>query len=172
MYELHENEQYFFDEKTLDQLSGFLLRFSAPCCICAPLLGKRLAERGAAVTVLDIDERFAGVRGFRRWDLYRPEWLGQEFDVIVCDPPFFNASLSQLFAALRMLARNDFSQPMLVSYLKRRSEAILGTFAPFGLKPTGYLPSYQTVEAGERNEIEFFSNLPEEEIRWLSGDLK
>lgn len=169
MYELHENEQYFFDEATLARLSGFLLRFSAPCCLCAPLLGKRLAERGANMTVLDIDGRFSGVRGFRRWDIYRPEWLGAEFDLIVCDPPFFNVSLSQLFAALRMLSRNDFSQPLLVSYLKRRSEAILGAFAPFGLEPTGYLPSYQTVQPVERNEIEFFSNLPEEEIRRLAG---
>src|SRR5690349_5948980 len=100
MYELHENEQYFFDEPTLDRLARFLEPWRAPCCLCAPLLGKRLAQRGLAVHVLDIDERFANVRGFQRYDIYRPTWLGVEFGIILCDPPFFNVSLAQLFTAI------------------------------------------------------------------------
>ena len=164
MYELHENEQYFFAEPTLTHLAGFLAGFATPCCLCAPLVGRRLAEQGVAVTILDIDERFATVPGFRRYNLYRPEWLDQEFDIIVCDPPFFNVSLSQLFAAIRLISHNRFDQPLLISYLQRRSAAILGAFAPFGLQPTGYLPSYQTVQAVERNTIEFFGNLAAEEM--------
>jgi hypothetical protein len=35
----------------------------------------------------------------------------------------------------------------------------MGTFARFGLEPTGYRPGYQTVQAVERNAIEFFSNV-------------
>ena len=169
MYELHENEQYFFAEPTLAHLAGFLARFAATCCLCAPLLGRRLAEQGVAVTILDIDERFAAVRGFRCYNLYNPEWLDQEFDIIVCDPPFFNVSLSQLFAAIRLLSHNRFDQPLLISYLKRRSTAILGAFAPFGLQPTGYLPLYQTVQAVERNQIEFFSNLTTEHLVGLNS---
>ena len=169
MYELHENEQYFFAEPTLAHLATFLARFAAPCCLCAPLVGRRLAEQGVAVTILDIDERFAIVPGFRRYNLYRPEWLDQEFDIIVCDPPFFNVSLSQLFAAIRLISHNHFEQPLLITYLQRRSAAILGAFAPFGLQPTGYLPSYQTVQAIERNTIEFFGNLGQEELVALRG---
>jgi len=87
--------------------------------------------------------------------------------VILCDPPFFNVSLSRLFTALRTLARNDFSQPLLVSYLVRRARNVIGTFAPFGLAPTGLHPEYVTVVNCDRNDIEFFSNLPEEKVpRW------
>ncbi len=168
MYELHENEQYFFAEPTLAHLAGFLARFNAPCCLCAPLLGRRLAEQGVTVTILDIDERFATVRGFRRYNLYNPEWLDQEFDLIVCDPPFFNVSLSQLFTAIRLLSHHRFDQPLLISYLQRRSAAILGAFAPFGLQPTGYLPQYQTVQPVERNQIEFFGNLAAEQLLALN----
>ena len=168
MYELHENEQYFFDEETLGHLSEFVSQFQAPCCVCCPLLGQRLSEMGVPVTILDIDERFGKTPGFRHYDIYRPEWLGLEFDLIVCDPPFFNVSLSQLFAAIRILARNDFQQPVLISYLHRRANAILGTFAPFEIRPTGFFPTYQTVQDSEKNRIEFFSNLPETEIRRLS----
>jgi hypothetical protein len=163
MYELHENEQYFFDRPTIAHLADFLSAYDNPCCICCPLLGRELAERGVAVRILDIDERFANLPGFRRYDLYRPEWLGEEFGIIVCDPPFYNVSLSQLFAAIRMLSRNLYTQPMLVGYLVRRQSSILGTFSRFNLQPTGYRPQYLTVQKSERNEIEFYGNLGEEQ---------
>ena len=86
MYELHEKEQYLFEEETLEHLTIFLREWSAPCCICAPLLGRYAVERGIPVAILDIDERFADVRGFRYYDLYKPEWMDQEFDLILCDP--------------------------------------------------------------------------------------
>ena len=76
----------------------------------------------------DIDERFADVAGFQSWNLYRPQHLDRTFDLILCDPPFFNVSLSQLFDALRLLAHFDFSQRLLVAYLTRRSTAIVSTF--------------------------------------------
>jgi hypothetical protein len=76
-------------------------------------------------------------------------------------------SLSQLFAAIRLLAQFDFQQPLMVSYLKRRESAVLGTFNKFGLRPSGYFPTYQTVERCERNEIEFFTNLDAEALRPL-----
>ena len=89
--------------------------------------------------------------------------------MIVCDPPFYNASLSQLFAAIKRLSRNDYTQPILLSYLVRRSASVMGTFARFGLEPTGYRPGYQTVQKAERNDIEFFGNLGEDAHGRLSG---
>lgn len=105
------------------------------------------------------------------FDLYRPHWLGQDFDVVVCDPPFFNVSLSQLFNAVRVVARNDFDQALLLCYLRRRESAVVGTFARFGLQATGYFPTYQTVQKTERNEVEFFGNLGEDATAKLrAGD--
>ena len=159
MQELHEKEQYFFTDETTGRLADFAAHFPNPCCICAPSVGVELGRRGVRARVLDIDERFAATPGFRHYDLFRPEWLGEEFGLILCDPPFFNVSLSQLFAALRLLGRNRYEQPLLISYLGRRSASIVGTFARFGLTATGYSPRYKTVQALARNEIEFFGNL-------------
>ncbi len=164
MYELHENEQYFFTHGTLDELEAFLNPYEYVCCLCAPILSRRLAEKGQRVRILDIDDRFQDVQGFKHFDLHRPEWLGEKYSIIVCDPPFFNISLSRLFAAIRTLALNDFNQPLLISYLRRRAHNILGTFAKFGLMETGYSPIYQTVQKIERNDIQFFSNIADEEI--------
>lgn len=169
MYERHENEQYFFDKPTLAHLADFVAQFENPCCICAPLLGKELENRGINVRVLDIDERFASLKGFRKYDIYKPEWSGEQFGLILCDPPFFGVSLSQLFTALRLLSLNNYEQPLLVSYLSRRASSILGTFASFGLEPTGYFPGYQTLQKVERNEIEFFGNLGPELHQRLAG---
>ena len=159
MHERHEHEQYFFDEPTLARLADVVAEFENPCCLCAPMLGKALVERGVAVRILDLDERFAALPGFRRYDLHRPEWLGESFGVIVCDPPFFNVSLARLFAALRMLSRNDYRQPLLLSYLHRREAKLLQTFARFRLAPTGFFPTYQTVQPIKKNEIALYGNV-------------
>lgn len=167
MRELHGHEQYFFDEQTLDHLSEFASSWDAPCCLCAPRLGQRLAERGVDVALLDIDKRFSTTPGYLHYDICRPEWLGREFDLIICDPPFFNVSLSRLFVAIRTLACNRFEQPLLVSYLQRRSSVMLSTFAPFHVRATGYCPSYQTVERVQKNKIEFYGNLPDAQMELL-----
>ncbi len=159
MLERHELEQYFWEEETLGHLAEFTARYPNPCCLCAPMLGTELERRGVTVRTLDTDERFATLAGFRQWDVYRPLWTGEEYGLILCDPPFFNVSLSQLFTALRLLARHDYAQPILLAYLARRASAVTGAFAPFGLEDTGYHPGYRTVQAVTRNEITLFGNL-------------
>jgi hypothetical protein len=161
MYERHENEQYFWDEATIQTLADYAQQFPQPCRLCAPLLGVELAKRGVRTRILDVDERFAQTPGFQLYDVFRPQWLGEEFGLIVCDPPFWKVSLSQLFAAIRLLARHDYAQPILICYPSRRAANLMGTFARFNLQPTGYFPQYVTVQKVERNEIEFFSNLPQ-----------
>jgi hypothetical protein len=156
--EHHHREQYFFDERTLGELAEFVASFETPCCLCAPMLGRELQRRGRAVTVLDVDRRFADLRGFVEWDLYRPRHLERELDLILCDPPFFNVSLSQLFTAVRLLCHFDLTRKVMISYPVRRQNAILGTFAPFNLAPTAYHPTYLTVQKCEKNEIEFYAN--------------
>src|SRR5215468_7396332 len=100
MYELHKNEQYFFDNETIQQLTGILKPFENICVLCAPMLGKSLNKTGSNVTILDIDDRFADEKGYLNWSIYKPQWIDKTFDIIFCDPPFFNVSLSQLFKAI------------------------------------------------------------------------
>lgn len=161
--ELHAREQFFFDDATVARLADLAEGFERPCCLCTPLVGAELERRGRRdVATLDTDERFADLAGFRSYDLYRPRWIEPSFGVIVCDPPFFRVSLSQLFDAIRMLAHNDFTQPIALAFLSRRASAVTGTFERFGLAPTGIRCGYRTVQPTEKNEIEIFSNLGDE----------
>jgi len=161
MYENHQREQYFFDQDTLNQLADFAGSYRNPCCLCTPLLGQELTGRGIETRILDIDERFSHLPGFKAFDIYKPAWLGEEYGLIICDPPFFNVSLSQLFKAIRILSRYDYRQPLLLCYLARRAANVLGTFSHFNLQPSGFYPTYQTVTKIDRNHIEFFSNVGE-----------
>src|SRR4051812_1271623 len=100
MEENHQREQYFFDQPTIDALADLVGAFERPCVLCAPMVGKEASRRKRPVRILDVDERFAAVPGFQRWDIYRPTHVEETFDLILCDPHFFNVSLSQLFHAL------------------------------------------------------------------------
>ncbi len=163
MDERHEHEQFFFDDATVDHLATYLQGFGRVCCLCSPLVGQALVERDHPVTILDIDERFSHLPGFVHYDVYRPRWLEQEFDVILCDPPFFKVSLSQLFDAIRMLSHHNWSQRILLAFLQRRAKAVEGTFAKFGLQGTGHIAGYRTVQVSSKNVIEIFANGPEGE---------
>jgi Probable N6-adenine methyltransferase len=170
MYELHKQEQYFFDDATIKHLTDFLSAYESVCVLCAPLLGRSLSNIKSDVTVLDIDDRFADTKGYLNWNIYKPQWINQSFDIIVCDPPFFNVSLSQLFKAIRMLSHNSFDQKLMIGYLSRRSQALIGSFHLFNLLPTGYYPSYVTVQKTEKNEIEFLGNLSAIELEALHSN--
>lgn len=161
MYTLQENrlnEQCFFDRETLVTLADWLERFKQPCLLCAPMLGWELHRRGRSVRVLDIDERFADLPGFRRWNLRRPEFTGEKYDLVLCDPPFFGVSLQQLNQALRVLCGYDPNRLVAVTYLVRRERAFLSALAPFGLRATGFQPAYEHVRAAERTTVNLYAN--------------
>ena len=161
MRERQEIEQYFFDAATLDDLASLASRFPNPCCLCTPSLGEELERRGIAATTLDLDDRFTHLRGFRPYDLAKPEPLGERFGIIICDPPFLTISLPQLLGAIEVLGEGDYSQPLLINNLSSRVPQMVRVFASFGLQPTGYRPRYRTIQNVGRNRMEWFGNLGE-----------
>lgn len=152
--EQHRKEQYFFDEATQDWLLVLLRHYTFPCLVGVPTVARLMVD----VPLLDIDERFAELPGFKKWNLYRPEPAG-DFCVIVCDPPFKTVTLSQLFNALRVLANGGFAQPIMITGLASREADILATFHPFKLRPTGIQARYVSVQDQDgRNKIMFYAN--------------
>jgi hypothetical protein len=168
MEERHENEQYFFDAPTISHLADFIEAYPKPCCLCTPMVGRELATRGVDARILDFDEQFKDVAGFRRFNLTRPEWLGESYGIILFDPPFFNAvPVGNLFDVIRGLSGYDFNQKLLISWPTRRSAILLGRFEQFGLEPTGYRPGYVSLLNEGKNEIEFYGNLRQDQHRML-----
>ncbi len=159
MLENHQIEQFFWDLPTLEVLADVAARFENPACLCAPFLGRELEKRGVECAILDLDERFCDSKNFQKWDLYRPQFLKTRFGAIFCDPPFWKVSLSQLFPAIRLLSHHDDAQKLAICYPTRRGANLCATFARFDLRPTGFFPTYNTVDTSdERGKIEFFAN--------------
>ena len=76
--ERRDLEQYFFTKNTIESLIGaFMMAEPNPeelekklCLICAPSLAKAFWEmHGLKITILDVDERFKDLPGFRYFDL-------------------------------------------------------------------------------------------------------
>lgn len=164
MHENHQREQYFWAPPTLDRLADLVATFRDPLLLCCPMLGQHLWKRGKQALTLDLDERFATLPRFVRWDLHRPVPLpGRAVpDLVVVDPPFTRVRLDQLFVALRILTRGDPSVPLLIAWPSERAADLLGTFAAAGLRPTGIRPIYVTVP--EAIGIEFFGNLDDDAL--------
>jgi hypothetical protein len=49
-------------------------------------------------------------------------------------------SLAQVFGAIRLLSRYGTAQPLAICYPTRRGANLCGTFARFGLHPSGFFP--------------------------------
>lgn len=158
MLENREAEQFFWDDETVRVLADIGARFEFPCALCAPFLGIELEKRAVKTRVLDSDERFSHLAGFEPFDLRRPRYLNENFGVIFCDPPFWNVSLREILAAIRVLSRYDSGQKLAICFPTRRAAALLRVFAEFELQPSGFFPKYRTVQDVERNQIEFFAN--------------
>ena len=147
MHEDHAKEQYFFDHPTRARLARVASRFERPVLLCCPMVGQALHEQGKRVAVLDVDERFGHLPGFVRWDAYRPTPLPFEPDLVLVDPPFKKVRPDQLFAAVRTLSRGRTDVSLAVVMSEDREEALLGTFAAFGLRATDVRPGYVSVPA-------------------------
>ena len=163
MEEYHKNEQYFFNQATLENLESLTNEFENICCLCAPSFGKHLIEKDRQCATLDIDKRFETLEGFQYFDLSKAKWTDQQYDLIVCDPPFFNVSLRQLLQAIRVLSNYNPQQKLLICYLERRSRTFLEVFKEFGLEQTELYAGYQSVQPIEKNKIVFFGNLSAKE---------
>lgn len=166
--EKRELEQYFFDDSTLEKLEGIVEKggFRKIACLGVPTLAARLESRGKDVTLLDLDTRWAShLEDFKEWDIKKPSYLQEEFDLIICDPPFFDVGLAQLRQALKILSHFNPSQKILVSYLVRRSGTFLRSLRFFNLRETGFFPTYSGIPRTRKNDVQFFANFPVEETK-------
>jgi hypothetical protein len=94
--ELREYDQYFFSQKVLDTLVSNLKYESNIVCLCTPALANAFSIEGKETTCLDIDKRFDYLKGYKYFDILKPECLDFKPDVIIFDPPFFNINYANL----------------------------------------------------------------------------
>ena len=138
-----------FDDTTREALADLLMPFRRACCLCAPSVAEALYRRGRIARFLDIDERFNGFPGFRRWDVADPRGLAEPFDIVVAVPPEPTApALDETARALAVLAGPE-SRVLVAAPAGLAADALAG----LGLKPTGVRAGYASAA-----DAEFFAN--------------
>eukprot|EP01104_Vermistella_antarctica_P017363 TRINITY_DN6143_c0_g1_i1.p2 TRINITY_DN6143_c0_g1~~TRINITY_DN6143_c0_g1_i1.p2 ORF type:complete len:153 (-),score=36.04 TRINITY_DN6143_c0_g1_i1:73-531(-) len=93
----------------------------------------------------------------RMYDLLCPT-PQEDFGVIICDPPFFQVSVRELFNAVSVLAKQDFSTKILIAFVARNETELLRVFAPFAIRRTTFRLSYTTVKSSRWSNYALYSN--------------
>jgi hypothetical protein len=168
MIEKREYDQFFFSEECLMKLVRVVNNFEKPCVLCAPTLGLELERQGKKCKTLDIDIRFSELKGFKYYDITYPIDLNEEYDLLICDPPF-KLDVQQIYEAINTL-KND-NTTIVVSWYQSRLEQFLQTFSTLHIKSVGVTLSYREKDIPFYNEsetlkygkvsVELYSNDPE-----------
>jgi len=90
-----------------------MAQFERPLLLCVPSLAVLAEESGQPYVLLEKDERFSFLMGFRPYDLLSPTPAPTDVpcDAVIADPPFANIELGQLRRALECLYSSLPSRP-------------------------------------------------------------
>jgi hypothetical protein len=158
--ERRDLEQYFWTTECVHKLMYALRYQFDPCCLGTPSLAHAWHfEENRSEWLFDIDERFNYLPKFRYFDIRSPENQDETFRVVICDPPFFYIPLEQIFAAVEMICKGDFSTKILIGFLKREEATLLKTFAPFRLSRTNFSLEYAHVKSNKWTNYALYSNI-------------
>ncbi len=157
----HRFEQFFFDSRTATRLARIAMGYRRPLLLCMPSLAERLEAAGHPYRLLDRDTRFRHLAGWQRWDLMKPELIFEDFDAILCDPPFANVTLPDLVRAIDLLAAGAPEPPALhLAYIDTRETALLHAFAHHGLRRHFGSLGYRSVKASTQARIAWYGPAP------------
>ena len=157
-----EQEQYFFTDKVLEQITTSFQYFENIVCICAPTVADafwRLLKKD--VYCIDIDERFNYLPKFIHCNITKDEIkFPDDFkpDLIIIDPPFFGLNLKDLLNFVNKVSKNDNKLKLAIGYLIREEKNLLTTFKDYNLQMTKFNIEYRTVDQTKWKNYGMYTN--------------
>lgn len=129
----HRFEQFFYDESSTRRLLKVATSFERPLLVCNPSLAVAAEERGDVdYLLLDRDERFDFLKGYRRFDLAAPHLAPPSFryDAVFVDPPYANVTPAGLARCLAAVAPDAARArvPVYVGYNSEREDELVSAF--------------------------------------------
>ena len=157
-----EQEQYFFTDKVLEQITTSFQYFENIVCICAPTVADafwRLLKKD--VYCIDIDDRFNYLHKFIHCNITKDEIkFPNDFkpDLIIIDPPFFGLNLKDLLNFVNKISKNDNKIKLAIGYLIREEKNLLTTFKDYNLQMTKFNIEYRTVDQTKWKNYGMYTN--------------
>lgn len=124
--------QFFYTRETAARMADAFDRYERPCCLCTPRLAFEWQTRGRIVRLLDYDRRFETHGGFQAFDLLKPEPPGEDFDVLIFDPIFIEAS--KLARAVKVVLSGSVRADLFMTFPVPRERELFAAFAAFSLQ--------------------------------------
>lgn len=152
-------EQYFWTTDTVNRLIKSLEFETDCCCLTTPSLGHGFYIAGRNETVLDIDKRFEYLPKFQYFDILAPTPTGEEYRILILDPPFFYIPMEKIRDAVLFLTRGDTKTKLMIGFLRREEKALLDAFKDFDLSPTNFKLEYATVKPNKWKNYCLYSNI-------------
>jgi hypothetical protein len=144
--------------QTLERAADVVECFDRPCLLGSTALAMTLEARGREIVALGAKDRADRIQGFRLWDVRRPSYIEQAFDLVLCDAMDASVSLAELRQAIRVLTHFQPKSPLIVACPASRKDSLLRVFADFGLEATGFRLNFEKPETLDGEEVEFFAN--------------
>lgn len=178
--ELREIEQYFFTDKVLNDLTTALEYQDNILCLCTPAVADYFFyKRSKVVLLLDIDDRFNYLPGFKKFDMLKIDSnenltsiidLKEPLQLIFIDPPFFKINLIDIFNCIEYLSKGNKSIKLLFAFVIREERALLNVFKDYNLKLTKFKLEYKYVDATKWSNYGLYSNFETGKIKFCKND--
>ena len=174
LVENRDNEQFFWTSDTVKRIMKATEYMYECCCFTTPSLAHAYHEQGREEKLLDIDERFAYLPRFEKFDIkdpHEPEEGAGAFSVIVIDPPFFVTSLQELFDATNVITGHDYSTKIIIGFLIRYEKTLLEVFKPYGISETSASLEYAHIKPNKWRNFALYSNIDLPGIKRIPGKM-
>jgi len=155
-------DQFYFNKKTARFMVSMFNHYNNICCLCTPRLAHEWFEGGRTVTLLDIDERFTYLPGYRYYDLRNPIKLPMIFDLIIVDPPFF-LTAHEIHKAIDAIASQSLETTLYLIFPIERENELFAAFSEWNLSriPLQNL-QWNNIKMSYHSLYGFYSNRPNE----------
>ncbi len=112
------------------------------------------------VTLLDIDDRFEYLPGFRHFDLNNETDATNHgpFQMILFDPPYFGLEMQGMLRVIQSLSKDSPSCHLLVCFRRREEHILLRAFESLHLRPTNFAIEYARVKSTKWTNYGLYAN--------------
>ena len=150
--------QFFYTGETAARLADALDVYQRPCCLCTPRLALEWFKRGRIVRLLDYDERFQTIAGYRSFDLLKPEPVHEDFDVLIFDPIFVGAPI--LARAVRVVLASSAKADLFMTFPVDRERELLAAFSAYHLQRIDFPVSCCNIKPDYCNLFSLYGTRP------------
>ncbi len=164
MKEHKKFEQFFFEGETKDRLFKMVKHFKEPLFLCTPTLAELAQREGMNYLLLDHDQRFRSLKGYRYFDLFKPHFIEDSFDAIFCDPPFSNISIPLFYKAIQTINGFQMTENLFICYISSNQKTLLDAFSDYHLARYPGSLRYKSVKRQTQEKIFMFG--PEQFLKY------